>query len=218
MLNEVFTERFAQLEAESHRFPLQPSTHGSSEGYYRNASWTGWGTSAQSLILAVYGKDSPHYANFVTTFRKCNGQKSEVDSLRSVFLSAKEAFDGGYVFNVELTVSGELFGDFVAMAKHALSEGHKDVAAVLACAALEDTLKRYALINGLTVDGNSMQDTVNALKSKGLVTGAQKTLLDSMPKIRDYAMHANWDKIDAPAVNSVIAYVESFLLTKFSGP
>jgi len=31
-----------------------------------------------------------------------------------------------------------LFGDFVAMAKHALSDGHKDVAAVLACAALLD--------------------------------------------------------------------------------
>jgi hypothetical protein len=115
-------------------------------------------------------------------------------------------------------VSGELFGDFVAMAKHALSEGHKDVAAVLACAALEDTLKRYALVNGLTVDGYSMQDTVNALKSKGLVTGAQKTLLDSMPKIRDYAMHANWDKIDESSVSSVIGYVENFLLTKFSGP
>ena len=103
-----------------------------------------------------------------------------------------------------------MFGDFVAMAKHALSDGHKDVAAVLACAALEDTLKRYALVNGLTVDGNSMQDTVNALKSKGLVSGAQKTLLESMPKIRDYAMHANWEKIDAPAVNSVIGYVEQF--------
>jgi len=33
---------------------------------------------------------------------------------------------------------------FVELAKIALSEGHKDVAAVLASAALEDALKRFA--------------------------------------------------------------------------
>jgi hypothetical protein len=139
------------------------------------------------------------------------------ESVKSIFIAAKEAFDRGYVFNVEIAVSGELFGDFVAMAKHALSEGHKDVAAVLACAALEDTLKRYAILNSLKVDGKSMQDIVNALKSKSLVTGAQKSLLDPMPKIRDYAMHANWDKITSPDVSSVIGYVEQFLLVHFSG-
>jgi len=49
----------------------------------------------------------------------------------------KSDFDGGYLFNVERVVSGELFADFVGVAKTALSEDHKDVAAVPACAALE---------------------------------------------------------------------------------
>jgi len=90
------------------------------------------------------------------------------------------------------------------------------VAAVLACAALEDALKRLALLNDLDVSDKSMQDVVNALKSKGLVGGAQKTLLDTMPKIRDYAMHANWNKITPQDVGSVIGFVEQLLLTKFS--
>ena len=60
-----------------------------------------------------------------------------------------------------------------------------------------------------------MQDVVNALKSKGLVSGAQKTLLDSMPKIRDYAMHAEWNKIGPQEAGSVIGFVEQFLLTNF---
>src|SRR5258708_19156108 len=157
--------------------------------YYTPDYYLGWATSAQDLIRAVFGNGSPQYENFVSALKASTISSVKFESVKSIFVSAKEAFEGGYVFNVELTVSGELFGDFVAMAKHALSEGHKDVAAVLACAALEDTLKRYALVSGLTVDGNSMQDTVNALKSKGLVSGPQKTLLESMPKIRDYAMH-----------------------------
>ena len=87
---------------------------------------------------------------------------------------------------------------------------------MLACAALEDTLKRFAAANGLDVGGKSMQEVVGALKSKGLVSGAQKSWLDTMPKIRDYAMHANWEKIAAPDVSSVIGFVEQFLLSHFS--
>jgi hypothetical protein len=215
LLSDKFKARFAELETQMPR--SEAPMAGNSAPFYDPDHYIGWATSAQDLIRAVFGQNSPQYENFVFSLKASTVSYVKLESLKVIFNSAKEAFDDGYIFNVELTVSGELFGNFVEMAKHALSEGHKDVAAVLACAALEDTLKRYALINGLTIDGNSMQDTVNALKSKGLVTGAQKTLLESMPKIRDYAMHANWDKIDAPAVNSVIGYVEQFLLSKFSG-
>jgi hypothetical protein len=117
---------------------------------------------------------------------------------------------------VEKSLSGEVLGDFVALAKVALQEGHKDVAAVLASAALEDALKRYAKQNNLEVNDRVMQDVVSALKSKGLVGGAQKTLLDTMPKLRDYAMHANWDKLTPEDVSSIIGFVEQFLLTHFT--
>ncbi|KVD10046.1 hypothetical protein WK09_18220 [Burkholderia ubonensis] len=138
-------------------------------------------------------------------------------ALDAIFRSAKDDFDGGYVFDVELRVSGEIFGDFVVLARQALSEGHKDVAAVLASAALEDALKRYAVVQGLEIDEKSMQDVVNLLKSAGLVGGAQKTLLDAMPKLRNFALHAQWDKLTEPDVNSIIGFVEQFLLNKFSG-
>lgn len=87
---------------------------------------------------------------------------------------------------------------------------------MLVSAALEDSLKRYATANGLNVDNGSMMAVINALKSKGLVSGTYKTLLNAMPKIRNYAMHADWEKISEPDVKSVIGFVEQFLLTKFS--
>jgi len=52
-----------------------------------------------------------------------------------------------------------------------------------------------------------MQEVVNALKSNGLVAGAQRTILDTMPKIRNCALHADWDKFSEPEVNSVIGFV-----------
>lgn len=61
----------------------------------------------------MFGEDLPHYTNFTEALRKCRGHDSEIRPLQSIFRSAKEDFEGGYVFNVDLRISGEGFGDFV---------------------------------------------------------------------------------------------------------
>jgi hypothetical protein len=214
MLKEKFIKRFNELHQQSSELPFLSMER---RRFVNEGIWQKWANSAQSLIKAVFGEQSPHYINFIEAYGKCRGYDYDVNVLQGIFLSAKEDFEGGYVFDVDLRVSGEVFGNFIAMAKQSLHEGYKDVAAVLACAALEDTLKRFATVNDLNIDDKSMVEVINALKSKGLVFGAQKSLLDTMPKIRNFALHANWDKISEPDVNSVIGFVEQFLLSNFSG-
>ncbi|NOV32121.1 hypothetical protein [Methylomonas sp. ZR1] len=216
MLRETFARRFTELEASFSSIIFTPYGAGRSDRRVADGQWEKWATSAQSLIRAVFGEPSPHYQNFLKAYGNCRGAEHSVRTLNALFLSAKEDFEGGYVFDVELRVSGEVFGDFIALARKSLTEGHKDVAAVLACAALEDALKRFADANGLVVGDKTMQEVVNALKSAGLVVGAQKTLLDAMPRIRNLSMHAEWDKIAEPDVSSVLGFVEQFLLSKFS--
>jgi hypothetical protein len=207
--------RFAELnEAHSTIILKQSSVSGK---YAESVPWEGWATSAENLIRAVYGEETPHYKNFREAYTYCHGYEHEIKRLIALFQSAKEDFDGGYVFNIELRISGEVFGDFVALARQSLSEGQKDVAAVLACAAFEDALKRLAAANKISTDGKTMADLVNALKSAGLVAGAQKSLLGAMPRIRNMAMHAAWSKISEPDVSSVLGYVEQLLLSKFCG-
>lgn len=171
-----------------------------------------------NLLSGVFGDESPHTLRFKRELDSIQNNyinERHFEAARGVFLGAKSDFDGNYLFNVEAVITGELFGNFVSAAKAALAEGHHTVAAVLASAALEDALKRHATVNGLDVTGKSIKEVVNALKAKGLVTGAQKTLLDSMPKVRDYAMHAEWDKLTPQDAGSVIGFVEQFLLTHF---
>lgn len=212
MLKTQFQKRFTELKDAFDCIRVKES-HSS---YVKQSDWKQWATSAENLIKAACGVASPHHSNFLDAFKGCDGRSSMVLGLFGVFMAAKEDFEGGYLFNVDLRVSGEVFGDFVVLAKHALSERRKDVAAVLACAALEDALKRYAAANDLSVDGKTMIEVVNALKGSGLVSGAQKTLLDAMPRIRNHALHAEWDKLSEPDVNSVIGFVEQFLLTNFN--
>ena len=214
-MNALFSKRFGELEAAHQQFPFKGDDHRSR--YCPSGSWEGWATSAENLIRAIYGETSPHYKNFKEAYVDCRGGEHDIRTLVAVFRSAKQDFEGGYVFNVELRVSGEVFGDFVSLAKTSLAEGQKDVAAVLACAALEDAIKRLAMANSMPVEGKTMQDLVNALKSAGVVSGAQKSLLDAMPRIRNMAMHAEWSKITEPDVSNVLGYVEQLLLSKFSG-
>jgi hypothetical protein len=188
---------------------------GSSFERVENESWAKWSINALNLIQLAFGPASPHFIAFQKICDKWQGAPWDLDSARGVFHAAMEDYKGGYFTAISKMISGELFGDFVQLAKRCLAEGNKDAAAVIACAALEDALKRYASSEGIDVQERSMQDVVNALKSKGFVSGAQKTLLDTMPKIRDYAMHADWAKIRPEDVNSVIGFVEQFLVIHF---
>ena len=77
-------------------------------------------------------------------------------------------------------------------------------------------MKRYAKVNGLEVDDATMKEVIGAMKSKGLVSGPRKSLLDAMPQFRNSAMHAEWEKVAEPEVSSVIGFVEQFLLSEFS--
>lgn len=176
-----------------------------------------WATSAMSLIGAVFGEGSPQYRNFLAAYTMPIAHAEQAfQRQKGVFLGAKADFDGGYLFNIERTLAGEIVGDFVLLARRALEDGQKDVAAVLACAALEDALKRYAGLHELDVQDKDMSEVIAALGSRGLIEGAQKKLLGAMPKIRNSAFHAQWGKIELTEVATVLVFVEQFIVAKLS--
>ena len=208
--------RFDQLAKQGASIPVRGNDHG--QLWAVNQDFYAWSSSALHLLYSVFGKDSPHYERLKAEVERIQGNYIPEDQLRAclgIFFGAKSDIDGGFLFHLQTAVSGEIFGDFVSAAKAALAEGQHTVATVLACAALEDALKRYATLKGLDVEGKTMDEVVNVLKSQGLVGGAQKSLLSSMPKIRNLAMHADWDKLTPQDAGSVIGFVEHFLLAHF---
>lgn len=213
-LRDDLAKRFSELAIQGDAIPF----YGSSNDLASERDFHAWATSSLHVIQSAFGSKSPHSVRFEEALMKIGGdyvRKRDLNIFRGIFLGAKSDIDGGYLFNFQAAISGEIFGDFVAAAKAALESGEHTVASVLACAALEDALKRFAVANELDVEGKTMEDIVNALKSKGLVSGAQKGLLAAMPRIRNHAMHANWDKLTPQDAGSVIGFVEQFLLANF---
>ena len=178
-----------------------------------NGKFRGFRSASLSFLECIFGAHHTYYKEFIEHAK--NNWLPEAEAGINILQAAKAEIEGGWLFTVEGQVSAEIFADFIALAKEALDD-NKDVAAVLACAALEDALKRVAVKEGLNVDDKDMSEVINALKAKGVIKGAQAPIVQSYVKLRNKAFHAEWDKFDKESVSSVIGFTEQFLLTNFS--
>ena len=100
-----------------------------------------WTVSVKSLLFSIFGADHPVYK----TFEKAVSGKnihSVFKSLRSVFESAKEQYEGGYLFDVQNLVHAEVFSTELEQAEHFLKNKHDVAAAVTAGVVLETTIKK----------------------------------------------------------------------------
>lgn len=167
------------------------------------------------LLESIYGSQSQKCQTFRKEIENARDNYSVIRASSGVLDTIKEELLSGLVGSLNLQAQGGVFGDFITLARQSLDES-KDVAAVLVSAALEDTLKRFALQNGLNVADADMPEVINALKSKGLLKGPQASVVQSYVQLRNKAFHAEWDKIEKETVNSAISFTETFLLEHFS--
>lgn len=169
---------------------------------------------AISVASELYGSNSPQLEAIKALGIKPAGQNEALAGMLKNILAEIQA---GLVTSLRVEAKGEVLTDLLIMAKQAIKEGTKEIAAVLACAALEDILKNYAEVKGINVDEKDMSNIISILKAKGLIKGPKGKLLASFVSIRNSAFHAKWDKIESPEIQSIIAFVEDFLINEFIG-
>jgi hypothetical protein len=181
-------------------------------------------TGALNVVSALYGSGAPQIKALMEMHKLSNTRgygsgwliRSFAESLSGVLLSIREEIQQGLISSVASEAAGEVIGDLLALAKSHLKDGYKDVAAVLAAAALEDALKRKAQELGIGVEGKSLDAVINSLKAKSFFKGAQAPIVSSYVKLRNAAMHADWNKISDSDVSSLLGFLEPFLVEHFS--
>ena len=170
-----------------------------------------WGASSAQVGAVKQLREDMRASRYVES-----GKASNIVLLcQGVLRSIASDIRAGRLGSIRLESQGQVFADFINVAKTALAEDTKDVAAVLAAAALEDTLKRYGEVKGLDAEDKDLTTVVNALKSAGLLSATQGSLLKGMVPFRNKALHAEWAKIDTAEVQGVLAFVEEFLVKHF---
>lgn len=174
-----------------------------------------------AIVSILWGADSPELkaVNQLREDRQASSSALKTQQIilqcQGILRSIASDIRAGRLGSIRLESQGQIFADLINVAKAAISEGTKDVAAVLAAAALEDTLKRFGEANGLDVEDKDLSTVINALKSGGLLSATQGSLLKGMVPFRNKALHAEWSKIDTTEVQGVLAFVEEFLSKHF---
>ena len=175
-----------------------------------------------NLIEKIYGSDNEIFFNVqaqLSDYNSSEHSKIHYSDVLEICLAKLELIrthiDLDLLNSIYSDITSELITDFTELSKKLLEEDNLKVGSVLACAALEDTLKRYAIMNSLYVEDKSMSEVVNSLKTKSLLSKAQGNILKGFTTTRNKTFHAEWDKIAEVEIKSIIAFTEQFIIDNF---
>ena len=166
---------------------------------------TQWQTSVASFLERLFGIDAATTKRFEAAAEqhdKDHRNTSNVNYLelfkkeRAIFLSAKEEFEGEYLFEIKNLVHAEVFSNELEQAQHFLESKYDVAAAVTAGVVLETSLKRICEQRTPTIDlvkDNGKPKTtdtlVSELKAAGEFHEATAKQMRAWMNVRNDAAH-----------------------------
>ena len=101
------------------------------------------------------------------------------------------------------------------MADYLLKDGYKDAAAVITGGVLEDSLRKLANANSISIlKSNGKQKTIDPLNQDLYSNGVYDKLINKQittwADVRNNAAHGLYDKYDADDVRHMIEFVQKF--------
>ena len=146
--------------------------------------------------------------------------KDRAGLLVGIMQALSDDLKAGYLKSVEELIHGELFGDFLEMARHLLDSGYKDAAAVIAGSSLEGHLRQLAKRWRVPVDKPNATgdiepkkaDTVNAelVKANAYSKLDQKSVTAWLD-LRNKAAHGHYTEYQKEQVALMIDGIRDFI-------
>lgn len=184
-----------------------------SEGmeFVDNEQLLGWTAKVKNLLVKICGEDALYYKEFCKA-GEGHGLGTNYDQLkemRSVFLAAKEDFEGGLLASVRGIVHAEVFDSELEQASELLDGGYLPAAAVIAGVVLETALRGLCDDQGIPHGKlNKMNDD---LAKAGVYNKLRQKAVVKLADIRNSAAHGNHDQYTAADVASMIEEIRRFL-------
>jgi len=176
-------------------------------------------------MTILYGPKSTQVENFIEEGQKMRDRYAPGTAANFVgelaegaLKNMKSELAAGVIGSLQRTITGEVLTDFLQAARAALDEkgdDAKNIAAVLAAALFEDTIRRLATADGIP-HIEKLQDVITELKNKAVLQGPQVGIANSYLKFRNDSLHAQWENVGRESVVSVLGFVEQLLLKHFS--
>lgn len=167
-------------------------------------------------IERITGQRSPYSRKLV----KINGQKFYCPTQRlaaqiGVAKGLLSDIQNGYLKSFEEILHGDLFNDFLEMAKYLSKKGYKDAAAVIAGSTLEVHIRQLCeKFNVPTMSGNKRKktETLNTeLAKAGAYNKSDQKTVTACLDIRNSAAHGDYSEYDSDRVKLLIDQIRYFI-------
>lgn len=213
-LTDAIATRLEQLLSKPPECVYRPSgTFEDSEGVVYGR---GWCVSAAALIAAVVSDSEHPYRTVASTSLKLNNVITACEILFGQLNQLQSDFEAGLLSTVENRVSAETFDDLLDHAEAYLQDKRHQPAGVLAGVVFEDTIRRLSAKHGIDPAGRELDNLLNALKSKGVLTKLEQKEGVAAAEVRAKATHADWDAFNAEQVEATAKFARRLIRDKLA--
>lgn len=136
-----------------------------------------------------------------------------VQKLTGLLKSLKEEISLGFLRKIEYMVFATAFDDFLDHAEQFHKGGKLMESGVLASIVFEDTIRKICEKNTIDQSGVSMEDLIDSLTRKGIITPVKAKRYKWLSSVRNQALHAQWDEIDLKDIGGLIKGTKEIIET-----
>ena len=172
-------------------------------------------TRAVAAIERTSGRNSVYFEKANAIFQENDNNYNKLAGVVGVAESLLIDVKSGYLKTFEELIHADVFGDFLEMSEHLVSNGYKDAAAVMAGSTLEAHLKQLANKFSVAVEISGRpkkSDVINSdlVKSNAYTKLDQKNITAWLG-LRNQAAHGNYSEYDKQQVNLLISSIRDFI-------
>jgi hypothetical protein len=173
-------------------------------------------SSGLHLSYAIPSPQNPYRDQIERDDRPLEVQR--VASIAEMLRSLLPDIDAGLLGDLGNQVRAETFDNFLDHGEAYLADARKMEAGVIAGVVFEDTLRRIYRTKIADDDkGKKLEDIINTLASKNVITGQQSKQAKVAAHVRTQATHAQWDEFDIAGVRATIQLTRQFLADHLGG-
>ncbi|MDM5181753.1 DUF4145 domain-containing protein [Massilia sp. DJPM01] len=211
-MSRLLEKRFGELELQASTIAATDTTrHSAYESSYPDIDADlilGWCVKARNLLSTVCGRDSEHYRSFVEGEEAQSYENSPTRFRRvvSVFLAAKEDFEGGYIVTMRNLVQSDVFTDELHQADELLRAGYHSPAAVIAGVVLETAMRDFCVQKG--VPSGKLSKMNEDLAKAGHYNSIVQKQVTALAAVRNSAAHGKNEEFSKEDVRAMIRDVE----------
>ena len=220
-MNPIITKEIKNLIAIAEKLSIDASISDSSLSQNRVQELLSVVARGGQLITKLYGANSHYFSMFkkvisIDSFSSMYKHHfRHVSDVTGILKAVESDIESGMLSDFKSLAQAEVFADFLGMAEYLSNGGYKDASAVIIGAVLEDSLRKIAEANNISVIGKNGKaltiDPLNAEITKQEIYGPLvHKQITSWANLRNDAAHGHFDKYDESQVKQMLLFVQKF--------